>query len=245
MLKPHQKIAFAVTSWFECGDDIWGISGNFDGMGLSFGPRQNNFGCGSLQPLLKKADALGLISKNFTADQSKFIQSLLIISSKEAQTQIVVRDMNDDRGRIKPEWLSSWKSLAEDPTMQAIVMDDTEEAMKSADELSQWIGGKSQTVRCYCLAYDIVNQCGGISSPLRMLLTSLKPLLYPFSRGDRDWMLFIAWARGMWTDFRGTGEWADDVVARKRAIVKGKLRFRGERIDLDTKFQVSDTSIQI
>jgi hypothetical protein len=245
-MKPHQEIAFKVTAWFECGENIWNsVSGNFDGMGLSFGPRQNNFGQGSLQPLLKKADKLAILEEYFPPEKLRVLRSILDMPLIEDQTKKVISYMNDQSNHILTDWKLCWVQLGSDVKMQAIIMNDAEEAMKRANELCSWIAKSDvQTVRMYCLAYDIINQNGNLPSALRMLLTTIKPFLIPFKKTDRDWMLFVAWARGMWTDFRGNSEWADDVADRKRAIVKGQLKFRGDRVNLDQKFGVSDSPIQ-
>src|SRR5262245_6138993 len=55
-LSDSEAKALRITSTFETGKPggFGGLTGNFDGQGLSFGLMNWNFGTGSLQPLLKE-----------------------------------------------------------------------------------------------------------------------------------------------------------------------------------------------
>lgn len=58
--EPLARRSLALTGSFETGAPVpecfAGLSGDFDGQGISFGALQWNFGQGSLQPLLKRMD---------------------------------------------------------------------------------------------------------------------------------------------------------------------------------------------
>ena len=236
--------AFKITSWFECGDNPFTLAaGNFDGQGLSFGPRQTNIGCGTLQPLLKR-----FIRENEALAKSVFgntlfpkLRDMLGMPNSSDQVQWCIRNLNTPQRRLLPEWKTAFESLGRQPAMQNIFMDDAASILPQVQELTTWIalGGRG-TTRVFCLAYDIITQNGNISKSLRLLLTMMRPLLLPFKRTDKDWMRFVAWMRSMWTDFRGNEEFSQDVLSRKLTIVRGRSKFRGELIDLGEKFGLND-----
>jgi hypothetical protein len=244
-MTPSQLIAFKVTAWFEVGEDTFGgVTGNFDGQGLSFGPRQLCFGQGSLQPRLAEANKFGCLDRAF-GDKASLVRAILGIPATKDQVSAVAKQMLDARGNVLPEWRACWKKLGADPVMQQIIMRDSESAMGQAMDLASWIcGGEAKrTQRALCLAYDIVTQNGSIHPVLKLSLTTIKPIIWSLGKDGRDWLRVIAWVRSAWSYIRGNRAFATDVLARKLLIIEGKGKIHGEYIDLDAKFGVSDTII--
>ncbi len=237
------QTAFKVTSWFECGDrPFTSPAGNFDGMGLSWGPRQNNFGQGTLQPLLAQIikSSPGMVSSVFGPLYVEF-QRILGIQDRRTQLAAVIEKMNDGGNRLRKEWVTAFCSLGNNPVMQQIFREDAKSILPQVEELSNWMTSGSPTVRSVCLAYDIVTQNGSVALPLRTALTVAKPILAPFSKDPgRDWLRLLAWARACWTYIRGNAEFAIDVLGRKLLIIEGHGKFRGGYVDLDAKFGITD-----
>ena len=236
------KTAFNTTSWFECGDrPFTSPVGSFDGQGLSWGPRQNNFGQGTLQPLLQK-----MILTNSQAVSQCFgplykdLYAIVNMPDQKAQLAEVIAKMNDPKNRLLPAWSQAFSALGTNVAMQNIFLDDAKSILPASTELATWMGGPNYTVRTFCVAFDIVNQDGNISTPLRLLLTSMKPLLAPFKKTDKDWVRFCCWARAAWTDFRGNQEFSQNVLARKLLIVDGHGRYGNTYIDAEQRFGITD-----
>jgi hypothetical protein len=237
------QTAFRVTSWFECGDrPFTNPVGNFDGQGVSWGPRQTNFGQGSLQPLLLKAQETipGLVMTAFGRLHPELTR-VLAIQDRAEQMRAVASSMNDADGRLLPDWSTAFKTLGAQPAMQVIFMDDARGIMDRVESLAKWMDGDQASLRSYCLAYDFITQNGSVGLALRAALTAAKPILAPFSKDPkRDWLRVMAWARSAWTYIVGSKVWAMDVLSRKLLIIEGQGKFRGEMVDLDGRFGITD-----
>jgi hypothetical protein len=240
------KIAFDVTAWFETdGKPFTEASGNFDGQGFSWGPRHTCIGQGSLPPLMRKmlevapdkmAQALGPLLQSF--------KDVARSRPTAEQLEIVVRDWNDEKGGLKPEWDRAVAALGVLPEVQQVFVDDARESIPATNVLAGWIAlGSQPTVREWCLAYDYVTQNGGFHSAFRASISTMLLALKPFMKDNRDRMRAICWLRGGWTYIRGQRRFAEDVLWRKLVIVEGRLgfrRFRGSDLDVDAKFGVVD-----
>ena len=115
------------------------------------------------------------------------------------------------------------------------------------NKLAEWMSlGESITLRTWCLAYDIVTQNGGIDSDLRKALLEAQETLAHEAKDPRDFLRVICWARSAWVYIRGNKPFAEDVIRRKLLIVEGSAkRFRGQAINLDQMFGVSDEVVNI
>lgn len=235
--------AFALTAWFETGDGAFtNPSGNFDNQGLSWGPRQNCIGQGSLQPLLR--DMFANHDTIMQKELGTYYATLLDISvpaSTASQLEKTNLLLNDERGKLLPEFRKALARLGAYPEIQKIFVDDAAASIPTVSTLATWIAGSGPlTLRVWCLAYDFVTQNGGFASAFKVAISAFLLALAPFKKDDRDRMRAICWLRAGWTYIRGQRAFADDVNHRKLLIVEGKGRFRGEDVDLDDKFKLSD-----
>lgn len=237
------EIAFRLTAYFETDGRLFTLAvGNFDGQGCSWGPRQTCIGQGSLQPLMRQmleADpdalqkVLGPLLKSF--------MEVARVRPTSEQLDIVIREWNDDRGRLKPEWSEALSRLGGLPAVQKVFMDEARRCIPEVDKLAAWLAGSEPvTVRTWCLAYDFVTQNGGFHPVFRAAITTFLLTLAPFRKDKRDRLRAIAWLRSGWTYIRGQRKFADGMLDRKLLIVEGAMKFRGAFIDIDEKFGVSD-----
>ena len=236
------ETAFAVTAWFETGDQPYtNPSGNFDGQGLSWGPRQNCIGQGSLQPLLKKMMQM-YPTVVITAFGSAFkdLQAMMDAPTIVEQTKLAVSLANDEKGRLKPTWTRALASLGANTQIQQIFLDDAKGSIPSVDALASWIANGPVTLRTWCLAYDFVTQNGGFNSTFKIAISAFLLALSTFKKDPRDRMRAVCWLRAGWTYIRGQKQFAGDVLSRKLLIVEGSGKFRGSFEDLDKKFGISD-----
>ena len=241
------KIAFNITAWFETsGEPYTSPSGNFDKQGLSWGPRQNCIGQGSLQPLLRRMlnDHPDLVAASMNPFMVDSMKQMLVLPTTQAQTDYVISKWNDDRGRLAPAWNQAFSILGQNDEIQAIFIDDARGSIPAVDSLAAWIAiNDNPTVREWCLAYDFVTQNGGFHSAFKAAISTFLLALKPFQKDFKDRMRAICWLRAGWTYIRGQRKFADDVLGRKLLITEGFGRFRGEDVDLDGLFKVNDEGI--
>lgn len=241
------ETAFNITAWFETGDTPYtNPSGNFDGQGLSWGPRQNCIGQGSLQPLLRRMFAeqdqlmhlcLGVLYGS--------LKDISLPAPTADQLEKTISTMNDAKGHLFPEWRKAFSDLGGYAAIQQIFMDDARASIPAVDLLATWIAGsKPLTLRTWCLAYDFVTQNGGFASAFKLAISTFLLTLAPFQKDKvKDRMRAICWLRAGWTYILGNRMFADDVLGRKLLIVEGHGRFRGQDVDLDEKFGITDEPI--
>lgn len=241
------EIAFTLTAWFETNGKIYTLAvGNFDKQGCSWGPRQTCIGQGSLQPLMRKmlqTDKQAMIN-TLGPLYSSFVQ-VSVAGPTSEQLETVIKEWNDDRGRLKPEWIKALADLGGLSFVQQIFIEDAKQSIAAVESTAQWIAtGDKPTLREWCLAYDFVTQNGGFNSVFKAAISTFLLALKPFSKDQRDRMRSICWLRAGWTYIRGQRQFADDVLGRKLLITEGSGKFRGEFIDLDDKFKITDEVIQ-
>jgi hypothetical protein len=239
------KTAFSLTSWFETGDAPYtNPSGNFDGQGLSWGPRQNCIGQGSLQPLLRKMfEEQDALMRSTLGPLYDALADIAKPAPTKDQLEKTIRLLNDPKGHLLPEWRTALAKLGSYSAIQTIFIDDALGSIPAVDSLAAWIAVDTPTVREWCLAYDFVTQNGGFNAPFKLAISTFLLALAPFKKDPRDRMRAICWLRAGWTYVLGNREFADDVLSRKLLIVEGHGRFRGADTDLDAKFSVSDEAV--
>ncbi len=238
------EIAFSVTAWFETGDTPYtNPSGNFDGQGLSWGPRQNCIGQGSLQPLLRRMfTEQDSLMRSCLGPLYLELKDISLPAPTKDQLEKTIEILNDDRGHLHQEWREAFYKLGTHKAIQDIFLDDARGSIPAVDALAIWIaGGNPVTLRTWCLAYDFVTQNGGFASSFKIAISAFLMALRPFQKDPiRDRMRAICWLRAGWTYILGNRVFAADVLSRKLLIVEGRGRFRAEDMDLDTKFGISD-----
>jgi hypothetical protein len=130
---PAEQKAVEITSTFETGQrgGFYGLTGNVDGQGLSFGLVNWTIGTGSLQPLLRDfaAEQPARWSRIFGADAERF---LAVISPKgdaavRQQLRFAVDEMNRtsvEKGKrqwaIREPWVGYFRQLSEDAEFRRI-----------------------------------------------------------------------------------------------------------------------------
>src|SRR5215510_3714778 len=114
-----ERKALAITSTFETGHagSFFGLSGNFDGQGLSFGLVNWNIGTGSLQPLLRDfaREQPARWAQAFGPHAAQFLQIITPTgkAAEKAQHKFAVEEMNTStivkgtrRWSIREPWVT-------------------------------------------------------------------------------------------------------------------------------------------
>lgn len=229
----------ALTGSFETGagipDCFAGLSGDFDGQGISFGVCQWNFGQGSLQPLLKRmcADYPEMARTLFHDNLGQLTTALNAAKSDQI---IFARSIQDPiRKTVNEPWRGMFKSLGRSDEFQRIEADAANALYKGARQLCADNGLWSE--RAAALMFDIKVQNGSIGSTVQSQITADSQAL-PSDLSDEDreveMLRIVANRRAEAVN----AKWVEDVRTRKLCIANGGGTVHGIQYDLDGQFGI-------
>ncbi|AMA59928.1 DUF2272 domain-containing protein [Bradyrhizobium sp. CCGE-LA001] len=245
-LTPAERKAIEITSTFETGKrgGFFGLSGNFDGQGLSFGLVNWTMGTGSLQPLLRDfaAENPGRWNAVFGPDSDRFRQ-LIARQGKAAvkeQHSFAIKEMNSCSMRkgkpvwaIREPWFGYFKKLSEDPTFQKIQLRYVRKLLSRADHFCREY--KLRSEQAFTFLFDTVSSHGqwwpNKKNRDKLVEQRLKALAARYGEGkipERETLLAMADVLGATSAQR----WAQKVRTRKRWFVTGEHPRARELADL-------------
>jgi hypothetical protein len=237
--RPLDYRCLALTGSFETGapipDCFAGLSGDFDGQGLSFGVLQWNFGQGSLQPLLKRMCAdHGEMARSIFHE--RFDQFLTMLNAPRSEQMTFARSIQDpNRKTVFEPWRGMFKTLGRTEEFQRIEADAANALYKAALQLCVDYGLWS--ARGVALMFDIKTQNGSIGSAAQAQIRADFQAL-PDSQTDEERevarLRIIANRRAEAAKPR----WVEDVRARKLCIANGGGNVHGIHCDLDEQFGI-------
>jgi hypothetical protein len=244
---PAEEKALRITSTFETGKVLGfgGLTGNFDGQGLSFGLLQWNIGTGGLQPLLQEfaRNHPQRFQAVFGPDAPRLRQ---ILGQAHEEQLRFARSINDSHNRIIEPWKSYFQRLENEPEFQKIQLRSARKRMNRAIQHARNFGLRSE--RGLALMFDQVTQSGGA-----WLTCTYKPVckrrarLIEERRGalqqtlgrpltEHQLLEIIAHVVADTT----SPKYQEKVRARKMTIVKGSGRVHGQNFDLARDFGLTD-----
>jgi hypothetical protein len=233
-LSTAERKALEITSTLETGKrgGFYGLSGNFDGQGLSFGLVNWTIGTGSLQPLLRDfaREQPARWAAIFGGDAGRFL-TLITPKSNAAirdQHRFAIEEMNAKRtlnGRtlwsIREPWQSRFRKLSEDPAFQQIQIRYVRDLLARAAYFCRYFSLTSE--RAFAFMFDAVSshgkwwltkKIGGVEKRRQLLRERLAAGKPP----ELELLLIIAEVLGATSAPR----WAEKVRARKRWFVTGQ-----------------------
>jgi hypothetical protein len=240
-LSPAERIAVEITSTLETGKrgGFYGLSGNFDGQGLSFGLVNWTIGTGSLQPLLREFAAEN--PARWAAIFGRHAEGFLQLMSRKGklaekeQLRFAVEQMNKvsiagkrQKWEIKEPWAGYFLLLSEDPAFRGIQIRHVRILLKRAGEYCRQFRLKSEMA--FAFMFDAVSShgkswltkmIGGQRRRQILIVERLKALAAQYGVGripEREILLAIADVLGATSAPR----WADKVRQRKRWFVTGE-----------------------
>jgi hypothetical protein len=252
-MTPSEMRALRITTTWEGGRPLRfdSLSGDFDGMGLSFGLLQWNIGSGSLQPLLSEfvAQAPQAVDEIFGSDAASFRQMLerpARETREQARARIgrqlaFVRRINDPSGRqIAEPWASRFRRLGTHPVFQQIQLRAVRRRMNAAVTQTRALG--LRTERGLALIFDVQTQSG----PYWLRVKGRQPLLdqrraaraQALGRPLTERELLEAIAHVVADTSRE--RYREDVRRRKMTIVTGRGVVHGSDFDLERDFGLTD-----
>lgn len=233
----------ALTGAFETNqpppDCFAGLSGDFDGQGISFGVAQWNIGQGSLQPLLTEMnenhpDLLGQIfGPNYSA--------LVAMLGEALDEQLAwARSIQDPlRHALFEPWQGQFKTLGRQQEFQDIEAKNAAGLFKEALALCTDYGVSSE--RAAALMFDIKVQNGGIKNWVKPLILSDFQQLDEAGPGSGDIPAEVARLRIIATRAAASAnpKWIADVQNRKLTIANGQGNVHGNYYLLEDQYGIS------
>lgn len=232
------KRCLALTGSFETNRGppacFAGLSGDFDGQGLSFGACQWNFGQGSLQPLLLRMIE---VHEDTARDvfQDHFDELAMVLRSPEDHVMSFARSIQDPNHRINEPWHGMFQALGATDEFEQIEVDAAGALFASARNLCDEYGLQSE--RALALMFDIKVQNGSIAPEVKArILGDFAALPADLEPDDVEVakMRIVAARRAEVAKV----EWVADVRTRKLCIANGMGRVHGIDYDLDRDFGI-------
>jgi len=231
----------ALTGAFETGvgipDCFCGISGDFDGQGISFGVLQWNLGQKSLQPLLRQMvhDHADITEAIF----GEHFDALEMAMRTESDTQDLLEFSRSIQHPVTHRVFEPWRgyaiALGRTPEFQEIEAEYAAHAFKQALDMCEDYDIWSE--RAAALMFDIVTQNGSIGSITRtQILGEIRSLPASLNDEEREVrkLKIIANRRAEAANPR----WVDDVRKRKLCIANGSGLVHGIRYDLEEQYAI-------
>lgn len=249
-LSPAERRALEITSTLETGKagGFYGLSGNFDGQGLSFGLVNWTIGTGSLQPLLRDfaKEQPARWNAVFGSDAEAF-RALISKQGRAAereQLRFAVDQMNEKtlvhgrtRWAIREPWRTYFRHLSEEPEFRRIQLRYVRNLLGRAAYFCRLFALTSE--RAFAFMFDAVSSHGkwwltrkfegGIEKRRVLLEQRLLPFGGIGHGPEREVLLIIADVLGETSAPR----WADNVRSRKRWFVTGEHRRARELAGLE------------
>lgn len=234
--KPLRERCVALTGSFETSSPVplcfSGLTGNFDGQGISFGALQWNFGQGSLQPLLQKMITLHqpVIAAVFGAGFAE-LQRMLAMTDKADQVTWA-KGIQTAKFTIKQPWRGYFSALGQTSEYQAIQGDAAAAVYAKGLGYCRQFGLKSQ--RAAALMFDIVTQNGSINSTVARLINADFAKL-PATADETSKLVIVANRRAE----AANPKWVENVRARKLVIANGQGTANGMTYDLAISYAIT------
>ena len=236
----------ALTASFETGKGIpecfCGLSGDFDGQGISFGALQWNFGQDSLQRLLKDMinDYHEVIEAIFQEYYPVLVASL--DSSKEELSSFTQSIQHPVKHFILEPWRGMFKALGRTQEFQNIQVRYAEHLYKAAKNLCKEYDLWSE--RAVALMFDIKVQNGSIRRLTKAQINSDYDNISQNQSNEEieeNKMIIIANRRAE----ASNPHWIEDVRSRKLCIAQGWGRVHGIEYDLEAQFGIGLDNAEI
>jgi hypothetical protein len=236
--EPLGRRCLALTGAFETNAPVpecfAGLSGDFDGQGLSFGALQWCLGQDSLQPLLRRMDAEhgDVLAAIFGAHCDEF---RAVLASSHDEQMRWARSIQTPKFQLIEPWQGFFKALGRREEFQAIELDAARGRYDAALEMCQQFGLKSE--RGVALMFDIRVQNGSISDVVRAQIEAdIRRLpTAPATAADEQPVLEIVANRRAEA---ARPEFVEDVRRRKLTIARGSGMVHGARYDLEAQYGI-------
>ena len=239
--EPLNVRCLALTGSFETGapppDCFAGLSGDFDGQGISLGVCQWNFGQGSLQPLLTEMIRTheNIVNNIFHDYAEEFRR---VISASQQDQLAWTRSIQDPHHKIAEPWRGLLKTLARCDEFQAIQAASAGRMFKAAAALCHTYQVTSE--RALALMFDITVQNGSINDVVKAQIVRDFALLQGTESAaalEVARLRIVANRRAA----AGNSQWIEDIRTRKLTIANGEGVVHGRQYSLEDQYGIKLT----
>src|SRR5205823_8014189 len=244
--QPLDYRCLALTGSFETGtappDCFAGLSGDFDGQGMSFGVCQWNLGKGSLQPLLGEMNAARpAITRRVLGTRYAGFEGMR--GAGHDDQLVWARSIQDHiTFQVFEPWRGMFKTLGRTPEFQAVELKYAQQLYQDATALCRGFGVESE--RAVALLFDIKVQNGSITPVVQaQIQRDFAALDSGFAGDDLEVarLRIIANRRAE----AALPRWIEDVRQRKLAIANGHGTVHGRQYDLAEQYGIHLTPADI
>jgi hypothetical protein len=238
--KPLVYRCLTLTGAFETGKSIpdcfSGLSGDFDGQGISFGVLQWNFGQKSLQPLLcEMRDQHPDIMKSVFQNQYDVL--LQALDSSQSEIMQFARKMQDPiKHCVCKPWREMFVALGSTPEFQDIETKSAHVMFERAIRLCRQY--KLESERAAALMFDIKVQNGSIARGTKSLILADFETIAKSLLQDELEVIKMRIVANRRAD-AAKREWAEKVRARKLCCANGSGIVNGKEYNLENQFGIS------
>jgi len=238
--QPLDYRCLSLTGSYETGtgipDCFAGVSGDFDGQGVSFGVLQWNFGQGSLQPLLKR-----MFTEHVERSRSIFQDRFTLVTSKlhggKSDLMSFARSIQHPTKHFLYEpWRGMFKSLGRSDEFQRIEVASANALYRAARQLcvdySLW------SERGVALMFDILVQNGSISSVVKGNILADFQAISPGLEDEKSEVARLRIIANRRAD-AAKARWREDVRERKLCIANGEGKVHGITFNLAEQFGIA------
>lgn len=235
LAQPVATRCLALTGSFETStlppECFCGVTGDFDGQGISFGALQWNLGQGSLQPMFAQ-----MIRDHRPVCEGIFHEHLAtmesMLSQPVAEQLTFARSLQDLRRRVIEPWNGMLRTLGRTAEFQAIQTAAASKVFDRAVAMAKEYGLQSQ--RGVALMFDIVTQNGSISNAVKsQIFRDFAGVTQdPGPQRETERMRIIASRRAA----VARPQFRADVLSRKMTIAEGAGTVHGLPFDLERQF---------
>jgi hypothetical protein len=234
---PALTRCMALTGSFETGklppDCFCGVTGDFDGQGVSFGVLQWNIGQGSLQPLLGEAfERHPAVCQNIFHEH---FDTLRALGEAPLDQQLDFTRTIQTRNVVDEPWRGMLKTLGRTPEFQQIQTEHATKVFETARGLCSEYKLRSQ--RAAALMFDIVTQNGSIGPVVKAQIMADYATIPAGNADDVEVARMRAVAIRRASAARP--EFVNDVRTRKLAIAEGTGTVHGIFYDLADSFAIT------
>ncbi len=229
----------ALTGSFETGSPVpecfAGLSGDFDGQGLSFGALQWNLGQGSLQPLLEEMARTQPDAFAEVFNTNAPVLQAVLRADRDEQLDWARSIQDPIRHQLDEPWRGQFKSLGRREEFQRIEQKGAASMYREALAWRKEYGLKSP--RATALLFDIRVQNGSIRDHTKAQIArdfaALPAGLSPQGR-EVACLRIVANRRAE----AAKPEWVEDVRRRKLTIAEGEGTVHGRHYDLEEEYGI-------
>ena len=237
--QPLENRCLALTGAFETNqpppDCFAGLSGDFDGQGISFGVCQWNLGQGSLQPLLEEMNQghAEILQQIFNQQYPEF--QAMLGAARQEQLAWARSIQNLEHVLVEP-WRGQFRALGRRPEFQEIQAKYAAKLYEAAQALCGVYGVVSG--RAVALMFDIKVQNGSISD---LVKAQIKQDFAQLGISGDPADLEVARLRII-ANRRAEAakpQWVEDVRTRKLTIANGIGVVHGNHYDLEEQYGIT------